>query len=239
MTVPKSWAHEIVRSESGCIGVFAVAVRLVLFDFDGTLVDTLTAIVSILNRLAARTGQPPVAPEEVDRLRGLSSREVASASGLSRLRRIFLLLVVRWQLSRQIDHVEPIATMGDTLAALKAKGYRLGIVTSNSKTNVRKVLRLAGWGSYFSFVVSSGRVFGKDRAIARLAQRSHLPVHAIAYVGDETRDIDAARSAGVWSVAVGWGFNKPEILQANRPDALAIVPSDLVTALDRLGSPPA
>jgi phosphoglycolate phosphatase-like HAD superfamily hydrolase len=63
-------------------------------------------------------------------------------------------------------------------------------------------------------------------------KQNRLNPDEIVYVGDETRDINSAKKSGVKAIAVGWGFNSPEILSKHNPDYLAVQPQELTTAIE-------
>jgi phosphoglycolate phosphatase len=102
------------------------------------------------------------------------------------------------------------------LAALKGAGIRLGIGSSNAEDTVRHVLaRHANLVDHYGCGAS---LFGKAAKLRRLLRASGVdPANAI-LIGDETRDIDAARSAGVAAGAVTWGYATPDALIARKPD---------------------
>jgi len=87
---------------------------------------------------------------------------------------------------------------------------------------------------YFISVAGGGTLFRKGKLIVRcLEQRQFLP-HQTIYVGDEVRDIDAARFAGVRPVSVSWGFNSRAALAAAEPDWLIDDPTQLLAIANRL-----
>ncbi len=202
--------------------------KTILFDFDGTIADSFEAVLAITNRLALEFGYPPTTPDDVPRLRRLSSREVIRQSRVSPYRLPWLLHRLRWELQQEISSLQPIAGMPEVLKVLKQQGNRLGIVTSNSTDNVVAFLQRQNLRQTFDWVETGLTVFGKGRLIRRVIRDNNLSRDQVIYVGDETRDIEAAKSIGVKVIAVGWGFNSPEILAAYHPNALICHPSELV-----------
>lgn len=76
--------------------------KVIVFDFDGTLADTFDALVMISNRLALEFGYPPTTPEEIPKIKNLSSREIIRQSGVSLLRLPFFLKKIREYLHQEI-----------------------------------------------------------------------------------------------------------------------------------------
>jgi phosphoglycolate phosphatase len=107
---------------------------------------------------------------------------------------------------------------------LNKRGYRLGILTSNSSNNVKSFLRRNNL-EYFDFIHSESNLFGKDKVLKRLKVR----LNNLVYVGDETRDVEAGKKCGVKVVAVTWGLSTKEPLFKSRPDWLISDPNELLT----------
>jgi len=202
--------------------------KVIIFDFDGTLADTLDALVSITNHLALEFGYPPTTPEEIPKLRNLSSREIVRLSGVSIFKLPFLLRRIRDNLHDKIQELNLIPGIKEALIQLKTEGNCLGILTSNSEENVRIFLEKQGIQDLFSFVYSENSLFSKDRSIRKLMRKNHLRPEEIIYVGDETRDIDAAKKIHVKVIAVSWGFNSRQVLAQHKPDFLIHRPSELI-----------
>ncbi|MDX2100769.1 MAG: HAD-IA family hydrolase [Leptolyngbyaceae cyanobacterium bins.59] len=201
---------------------------VVVFDFDGTIADTLDAVVHIANHLADEFGYQPVGAEEVKRLRHMSSREVIQQSKIPFIKIPFLVRKVRTELKAQIPTLKPVSGMPETLKQLKQQGNRMGIITSNSEENVIAFLKSNEMKDAIDFVYSGVSLFGKGRLIRRFLKESNLPAESVLYVGDETRDIEAAKRAGTRAVAVTWGFNSREVLTSHRPDFLVDRPEELI-----------
>jgi len=84
----------------------------------------------------------------------------------------------------------------------------------------------------FDFIYSEGDIFNKADKMKTLLEERKLNPESVFYVGDETRDIEAARAAGIKMIAVSWGFNKEEILKKENPDYLIRKPEELVSLLN-------
>ncbi|MDX2243517.1 MAG: HAD hydrolase-like protein [Leptolyngbyaceae cyanobacterium bins.302] len=203
--------------------------RVIIFDFDGTIADSFETVLRISNQLAAEFGYPVVqGAEEIDQLKALSSREIIKRSKISPLKLPFLLLRLRTELNREISQLKLISGMKSVLLSLKAQGNRLGIVTSNSCKNVNTFLEVQELQDVFDFVSSGLSLFGKGRVVQRLMHQRRLHPTEVIYVGDETRDIEAAHKIGIKAIAVTWGFNSSQALAAENPDFLIHKPEDLL-----------
>jgi phosphoglycolate phosphatase len=209
-----------------------MSIKVVVFDFDGTIADTHDTFVEIVNALAGEFGYKPVGAADIERLKNMSSREVIEQADVSLFRLPFLLRRVKRELNKRIESSRPFAELHSCLATLKARGYILGIITSNTRENVTIFLSNNHLSEFFNFIYSGTPLFGKHKIIDRLIRQHRFQLSEVIYVGDETRDINAAKKSGIKAIAVGWGFNSPEILAKFQPDYLVHHPRELLEILD-------
>ena len=211
-----------------------MTIKVIIFDFDGTLADTLDAVVKITNRLALEFGYKPTAPEELAKIRSLSSREIIKQSGISIFKIPFLLNKLKAALRNEIQYLNTIDGIKEALITLKNQGNKLGILTSNSAENVSIFLAKHEMQDLFDFVYSENKLFSKHRVISKFMQRNSLTPEEVIYVGDETRDIEASKKVAIKVIAVSWGFNSGEALAKSKPDFLIHQPSELIEVMGRL-----
>ncbi len=136
----------------------------------------------------------------------------------------------RKRMHRLIKRLKPVAGMERTLHDLKKKGYRLGILSSNSQENVQDFVRQHNL-EVFDFIASGVKIFGKSGALYICMKNNQLDPKQVAYVGDEIRDVKAAHKVKIKSVAVTWGLNSKELLSKYNPDFLIDKPEELVKKL--------
>jgi phosphoglycolate phosphatase len=206
--------------------------KLVIFDFDGTLADTLGALMRISNRLAPEFGYPQISDAQFANLKYLSSWEIIRFSKVALWKLPFLLKRVKEEFPGEVRNVKLFPGVVELLNTLKLQGYRLGIVSSNAEANIRSLLKQHQIEHLFDFV-NTASTFGKGKAIGRLIKQYHCSKSDVIYIGDEIRDIQAARSIAIRIVAVGWGFNAPTALMDKQPDLLITKPLALINALAR------
>lgn len=211
-----------------------MTVKIILFDFDGTIADTLDSIVKITNRLAGEFGYKKTTQEDVEYMRNMNSMQIIKTSGVPIVKVPFLLQMVKLELNHEIQNLKPISGIIETLQVLSNKEYKLGIVTSNSLENVKGFLERNDMSKLFSFIHAGSTLFGKNKAIKSFLRKEGLTPERVIYVGDETRDIEAARKAKIKVIAVSWGFNSKAILSKHKPDLAINHPQDLIEAIERL-----
>ncbi|NET71816.1 MAG: HAD-IA family hydrolase [Sphaerospermopsis sp. SIO1G2] len=202
--------------------------KVIIFDFDGTIADTVDALVTIANRLALEFGYIQISADELKLLRNLTAREIIKYSGISLFKIPFLVKKVKGELKNKIKDLEPISGIAATITELERQGYRLGIITSNSQENVIEFLKCHGLDYLFEFIHSGVTIFGKTTIINNVLRQRQIKPQTVIYVGDETRDVDAAKRANIQVVAVTWGFNSAEALAREKPDFLIHHPSELL-----------
>ncbi|MBW4627204.1 MAG: HAD-IA family hydrolase [Brasilonema octagenarum HA4186-MV1] len=206
--------------------------KVIIFDFDGTIADTVDALVSIANRLAGEFGYIPITQDELSLLRNLSSREIIKYSGISILKIPFLVKKVKTELKTKIKELEPISGIKEALVALNNEGYRLGIITSNSLENVTAFIKVNDLDNLFEFISSGVTIFGKTTIINNVLKQKQIKPQEVIYVGDETRDIEASKKANIKVIAVTWGFNSEEVLAKQNPDFIIHHPSQLLEVIN-------
>ncbi|MEH3021813.1 MAG: HAD hydrolase-like protein [Pseudomonas oryzihabitans] len=200
--------------------------RYVIFDFDGTLADSLPFLLSCLGELARRHGFREPTADELPRLR------TTSLPGLLESLRIPLWRVPRIAhdyrrlLAQRGSAVSPFAGVPAVLDDLTTRGLRLGLATSNSAASVNQVLPAAA--RLFTDGEYDIPLLGKARRLTRLLRRQGVAASDSLYVGDELRDLEAARCAGLACAAVAWGYGCPATLRAQAPDLFFERPADLL-----------
>jgi phosphoglycolate phosphatase len=193
--------------------------KLVIFDFDGTLADTFPWFMRIINDVADRYAFKRIEPHEVEMLRGMGAAEIMAHLGVPRWKLALIANHMRKRKAREIGETRLFAGVEAMLARLDDAGVKLAVVSSNSEANVRAILgpELAARIACFECGAS---VFGKAARFRAVLRRSGISPPDALCVGDEIRDLEAARRAGIAFGAAGWGFTRADALQARGPNVL-------------------
>ncbi|CAO3445040.1 HAD hydrolase-like protein [Azospirillum largimobile] len=193
--------------------------QLAVFDFDGTLADSFPWFIGVLNGVADRYGFNQVRPDEVEQLRGYDARQIMRHLRVPNWKLPFIANHMRRLMARDIDGIRLFDGVPDMLRALSDRGVTVAIVSSNSVENIRMILgpdaaeQVAHYGCGAS-------LFGKAAKFRKMLQMTGIPADRAIGIGDEVRDIDAARKLGMGCAAVTWGYARGDALAARRPDRL-------------------
>ena len=198
-----------------------------IFDFDGTIADSLPAFVAVFNR-TVRSGDNPVTTEEIAELRDYSISKAARALGVRWWQIPKLIVRGMPYFYALVPDLKPCKDIPVVLKSLHERGDKLFIVTSNTKESVTVFLEVNNLSEYFTDISTNAGLYNKSRYIRRLMKRNHLKRSQSVYVGDESRDVKAARLAMIRIASVTWGFNSYKLLKKQRPTYLIDSPKQLL-----------
>lgn len=209
-----------------------VKYKYVLFDFDGTLADTEEVNFVIYQKLAEKYNLRNITLDELGHIKKMSAKELMEYVELKKRYLPFVLKRGKKLLKQDIRNVNLCKPdILECIKKIKSLGINIGIITTNSKTNVKHFLDEHN-ANFFDFV-SSSTMFGKESKIKRIIKKEKLTNKDVLYVGDEIRDIHAAKKAGIDIASVVWGYNTVESLMKNEPNYLIKEPEELFEILKR------
>lgn len=215
---------------------------IVGFDLDGTLLDTLGDLAAAVNYALGMEGRPPLSEAEIRPMIGGGTRMMlrrgldASGGGDEALLDRLLVVLIDYYRAHIDAHSSPFPGLLAALDWLAAMGVRLGVVTNKREELAVKLLTRLGLSRRFDCIIG-GDTMGPGKAKPHPA-----PIHEMitrcgggsaAFVGDSHFDIDAAKNAGIPSVAVSFGFLNAPVEQLGA-DAVIDHYDDLIRALNAL-----
>jgi len=193
--------------------------RLVIFDFDGTLADSADWFIGALNKAAVRFGFRTLSAEEAAMLRGRSNREIIRYLEVPMWKMPMIARFIRRLAVEEVASIRLFAGAEDLLRRLQAAGIGVAIVSSNTEATIRQVLG-PDTAALVDVYECGASLFGKAARFRRVLRRTGISPAEVISIGDEARDMEAARQAGVAAGAVTWGYATPALLQSCKPDVL-------------------
>ncbi len=201
----------------------------VIFDFDGTLADTIPMALEVTNEIGPMFGMEHVTDDLAEELRGMPLKQVISRVGLKPRKIPQFQIELRRRMRDRVATLPTFPGVEKALGALQDTGVKLGILSSNTRENVEAFLASHGMRDYFGFVDGGSSLFGKARHLRRIlkTELGGLSAASLVYVGDETRDIEAAKKVGAMSAGVTWGVAREPVIAAAMADFIIRSPEGL------------
>lgn len=189
---------------------------LAIFDLDGTLVDSFPWFLRTINDVADRFGFRRVVHEDIERLRHASTREILDSLDVPVWKLPVIARYARRLKGEAAAEISLFAGAEAMLRTLGENGVQLALVTSDSEVNARE--KLGASATLFQHFDCAASVFGKPAKFRRVIRRAGVERGKVIAIGDEVRDIEAARAVGIACGAVCWGYAAPAALRALGPD---------------------
>ena len=186
--------------------------RLVIFDFDGTLADSFPWVVRAMDDVADRFKFRRVREGELEELRYCDAREVMRRMGIPRWKLPMIARYVRTRMAADIDQIGMFAGAGELIDDLAAAGVQMAVVSANGEATIRSVL--GARAKHISAMAAGVSLFGKRGKLLRMSRLTGIAPADVMVIGDEIRDVNAARAARMHFGAVSWGLTRPEALKA-------------------------
>ena len=187
----------------------------ILFDFDGTIADTISAGLEIINSHAEKYGYKRL---DGDINTHFSALQLVKLAEVKLWKLPYLIYQLKKKLSEKSDELKVLPEAPELIKKLNDAGYELGILTSNSFKTVKAFLKKYELDSFFSFLRTDVSLFGKKKALKKAKK---IINKNIIYVGDELRDIEACRKNNIPIISIPWGLNSFESLEEGNPGLVA------------------
>ena len=205
----------------------------VIFDLDGTLLDTLDDLTASTNAAVESFGIPPYTRDQVSSfvgngIRNLMRRAVPGGEENPEFEQAFSRFKAHYG-AHCMDRTRAYPGIPEMLRELKADGYRTGIVSNKADFAVKKLK-----DAYFDGLVDTAvgeregvqRKPAPDTVFAAMQELGSRPEECI-YVGDSEVDIETAANAGIPCISVTWGFKTTEFLKEHGAEHLVSTPEEL------------
>ncbi len=212
--------------------------KTILFDLDGTLVDTVEDVHFCINQARAQMGLPPISREKSRESIGPGPNKFVEIvlpperqDELDDFIRIFRACYI----DHLSDHSRPFPEVKEMLTELERRGLVLTGATNKPRRYTEKLLRDVGLLHFFPHIFTPDDVANRkpapDIILRALEVTETLPEDAL-FVGDTDNDILAGKAAGVWTCGVTYGYGPREIFVRLRPDFLIDRPTELLDIVE-------
>lgn len=219
--------------------------RLIIFDLDGTLVDSLPDLVLAVNAAMADYGRPPVGRERVAPWIGRGSRVLLQAAfdhhGIDTaasdfdFEKAFERFMVHYG-EHLLGETRLYDGVADTLAQLAARDLKMAVCTNKPARFVAPLLQALKVDHYFAALLGGDSLperKPRPEPLLHLARQFDAAIGECLMVGDSRHDVEAARAAGMAVVGLGYGYGGASDFAAAPPDAVFASMRELMPWLDR------
>lgn len=205
--------------------------KMIIFDFDGTLVDIEPVFTKIYNTLAKKFGYASILQSEISELKNLPLKSfIWKRLGWRIFLFPFFLHHGRKEYRKLVSEVHLFPEIKNVINTLQTRGFHLGIISSSQKEIISTLLKK--FDIQMDFIFHS-TLFNKSKTIKKVMSEKGLSLSETLYIGDEVRDVEACQKIGLDIISVSWGLNSKEALIKARSLAVADTPSSLLDMLLR------
>jgi phosphoglycolate phosphatase len=209
---------------------------LAIFDLDGTLADSFPWFLTVVDGVAREFGFRPIADDEIQPLRHAGAREILRRLDVPLWKLPAIARRMRALKREQLDAISLFPGVPAMLHTLRDGGLTLTLVSSDSENNARR--QLAENAALFSHFACGTSLFGKAAKFKAIMRRARVTAAQAIAIGDEVRDIEAARTAGIACGAATWGYSAASALVAMKPDLVFEDMNDIAARLTPQVTPP-
>ena len=207
----------------------------VIFDLDGTLLDTLDDIADSVNATMTHFARPTRTRDEVRSFVGNGAVKLIErcvGEDDPQLAEI-LAFYDKYYTEHSLNRTAPYPGIIELLRELSRREMKLAVVSNKQDAAVKKLVRKF-FGGYISVAIGEKRTVRKkpapDTVFAAMEELCSLDYECV-YVGDSDVDIETAKNAGIDCVSVSWGFRSRDFLKAHGAVKIIAKPSELVRAI--------
>jgi phosphoglycolate phosphatase len=207
-------------------------IKYVIFDFDGTIADTLPFSFQKFLEMARLLNIEDLTDKEIIKeIRSKSYQELLKDNfKRSWLKIPFIINVIKnmqVELEKEMHNIKFFSGMKKFLFNLKKEGYKLAIISSNRVENINKFIKHNDL-DIFDFVHGKTDLFGKSGYLGKFLTDFKLDKSEVVYVGDEIRDVEACKKTGIKIIGVSWGLHTVEALNKAGVDYIVEKPSEIL-----------
>ena len=201
-------------------------IKHIVFDFDGTIADSIDLGLQIFNELADKYHYKKVTADELRIIKNIPIKERFKQVGipLYKIPQISIDCLVKFRFL--VDSLKTFNGTKNLIMGLKNDGLCLSIISSNSVENIKAFLQNNEL-EFFDNIISVKNLFGKHKSIKKYLKQFKIRADEVIYIGDELRDIEACKKMSVKIISVIWGYDSLELLKSGNPEYIAYKPEEI------------
>ncbi|MFS1514069.1 HAD-IA family hydrolase [Chengkuizengella sp. SCS-71B] len=204
----------------------------IIFDFDGTIVQSKNLTIDIYNEIAAKHNYKLIEKNEIPYLSSLSISQRSKYLKVPLWKLPSLVNEVRKKYKQRILKIPTVNGVPEVIKELHKLGYQLGIISTNDKKNIIQYLSKHRI-KHINKVFCSTNIFGKHRLIYKYLNHFKIKKENVIYIGDEIRDIEACKKAKIKIMCVSWGFDARKLLEKGKPEYIIDHPQQIKEVMTR------
>ncbi len=209
-------------------------IKALIFDFDGTVADTLPYTFAKITELAKRYQIKNKEEEIIEKIRRLEPKQLMKEFKIS----WFKFPIVIWEIRKaqrllleKINQIKIFPNLKKVLKELNKQGYLLFIYSSNIKKNIDAFLEKEKIDHLFKKIYTGNNLLGKEKDLRNILKKEGLKKEEVVYVADEARDVLACQKADIKMIGVSWGLAGEKTLQSLKVDFLVKEPAEILKIL--------
>jgi len=201
-------------------------IKNVIFDFDGTLVDSSYAIEKLFQYFKQKYKRNDMDKEQFRKINTLPLKQKIKKMGIPLYKLPAISREAKRVYSSYIGKIKIIEGIPDLLLKLVQLGLELSILSSNSVRNINHFLKINKINC-FSGIYSAPNMLKKNEDIIKLLKKKKLAKENILYIGDELHDVVACKRIQIKVAAVTWGLDSIDSLKDGKPDLICQTPMEI------------
>lgn len=208
-------------------------IKAIIFDFDGTIADTLPFIFEKVAKIA-KMYNIENDKDLIKKIKILTPKEIIKKLKIKWFQFPFIFWEIKKaqkELYNNLDRIKIFSGIKNLLKSLKKRRIRVFIYSSNIKKNIDYFLKKNKIDSFFEKIYVGGNFFGKDKDLLDILKKENLKKDEVFYVGDEIRDVLACHKAKIKIIGVEWGLAGRDGFKKHKPNFLIKKPHELLNLL--------
>ena len=202
----------------------------IVFDFDGTIVDTVSTLFEWLKAGNVDLELPSLDDKNVERMRGMGPEELMTELGFSKVQLLKYVGKFLKYIRKNPELLKVIDGMPQVFDRLSGD-YTLGVLSSNKLDVIEGVFEVNRIDA-FEYIRAGAALWSKETKMRNLVRKRGLESNELLYIGDEIKDVEGARKAGIDIISVVWGYNNYKALEKVNPGMVVRKPEEIIRYLD-------